>query len=72
MSMQSLLQGARSRPKRYRKHCPIDDCTSTPLKVSQHLLQYHHILNAELRAKLSKSAERVCTKPQHDVNYCIL
>ena len=32
--MHSPLQGVTSRPKRYRKYCPIDDCTSTALKTS--------------------------------------
>lgn len=51
-------------PKRRRKYCPI--CNSILVRLSQHLLQHHKILDKTTRDQLVKDAR----EPQEDKESC--
>ena len=50
-------QKRRKPPNRTRKYCNI--CKAPIVKLTQHLLQHHNILDRTKRIELSKSAEKV-------------
>ncbi|XP_065919567.1 uncharacterized protein [Dysidea avara] len=52
--------------QRFRKYCPLEQCQKTPLKLSQHLIQFHKIMDADLRHRLCKSALKVESDTEED------